>query len=233
MTRSSTCAATPAGERVRPELRKNEGGAGLFEVVTTLLLVGTGVLFGIFLHRYGGDYQSRLRSPEFAPEKSMSLVEFELLDSEGRTTRRSDFEGKMLVVNFVFTSCGATCFQVSRRMAELQGRLAGRNEVRLVSITIDPRTDRPKTLAGFANRLGAVTSQWTFLTGEPAEVERLLDSSFLPGFAGAKRDPYLGILDATRIAVVDRQGRLRGFFDGLKTNVPDAIERVVNGILEE
>lgn len=233
MSRSSPDSFGSPGEKVGTEPVKTGGGTGLFEIVTALLLVAAGILFGVFLHRYGGDYQSRMESPEFAPEKAMSLMDFRLIDSEGRESRRADFEGKVLLVNFVFTSCGATCFQVSRRMAELQRRMAERNEVRLVSITIDPRTDSPKTLAGFAHRLGAQSPQWTFLTGEPVEVERLLDSSFLPGFAGAKRDPYLGILDATRIALVDRQGRLRGFFDGLKTNAPDAIERVVNGVLKE
>lgn len=213
--------------------KKTKGLPGLFEIVTTVLLIGVGVFFGVFLHRYGGDYQSRTNAPEFSPEKALSLVDFRLINSEGGESRRSDFEGKVLLVNFVFTSCGASCFQVSRHVADVQRRMAGRDDVRFLSITIDPRTDRPKTLAEFARRLGAQTPQWTFLTGEPADVEHLLDSSFLPGFAGSKRDPFLGILDATRIALVDRQGRLRGFFDGLKTNVPDSIERVVNGVLKE
>jgi protein SCO1/2 len=190
-------------------------------------------LFGLLLQRYGGDYSSRLEGPEFAPEKAMSLVDFHLVNSDGRAVERAEFQGQILLVNFVFTSCGATCFQVSRRLVELQQRLRDRTDVRIVSITIDPRSDTPSALTKFAGRLGAQRPQWTFLTGDTSEVEHVLDASFLPGFARAKRDPFQGILDTTRIALVDRDGRLRGFFDGLKTNAPDAIERVLAVVARE
>lgn len=152
------------------------------------------------------------------------LGEFTLTDRTGRTVSRRDLEGRYCVVSFVSTACGFTCTEVSRRLATVQRGLAGRDDVRLVSFTIDPRTDTPQVLSEFARKFGADTNRWFFLTGDREPLFTLIEDSFLPAdkTAGLKTVSG-GFLHTDHIAVVDPGGRVLAYFDGLKPGTPAAI----------
>ncbi len=159
-----------------------------------------------------------------APLGARALVDFTLTERSGRTVSRDELRGRLLVVSFLFTSCSLSCRAVNDRMAELQQALAGAEDVRLVSLTVDPRTDTPETLARFAARYRADPDRWLFLTGEKAEVYRLIETSFL------SRAPELetlipgGFVNLDHLAVVDRTGRVRELIHGLR---PGAVARVL------
>ncbi len=111
--------------------------------------------------------------PLFAGE--LTVPDVSVVDQNGRTLRfRSDLvDGHVVAISFVFTSCTTICTPLGTRMAALQPLLAGRNDVRLISVTVDPRTDTPQRLkawsAKFTKRPG-----WTLVTGDGKEIEKLL-----------------------------------------------------------
>jgi protein SCO1/2 len=77
-------------------------------------------------------------------------------------------DGRPVLLNFVYTSCTAICPILSQTFAEFQHRLgAARDQVRMVSISIDPEQDTPKRLSEYARRFDA-GRQWTFYTGTNA-----------------------------------------------------------------
>ncbi|HXI71300.1 MAG TPA: SCO family protein [Verrucomicrobiae bacterium] len=163
------------------------------------------------------------------PDAPRELTGFSLTDRTGRTVTRAELAGKFLVVNFVFTGCSITCLDVNRRMAEIQGLTATHPDVRLVSLTVDPRSDTPAVLAEFGNRFGADTNRWFLLTGDKAVLYELIEKSFIP------RDPndaynFMpgGFTHTERIAVVDTQGHVRTFFDGLKPETSQAVAEEIN-----
>ena len=83
---------------------------------------------------------------------------------------------KVVLINFVFTQCGDACPLITAKLVQAKkdlGELFGR-EVRFLSISIDPRHDRPQDLAKFARKFDAVHPEWLFLTGEPANVEAVV-----------------------------------------------------------
>lgn len=164
------------------------------------------------------------------------LADFQLVERSGRPVSRTDLAGETLVVNFVFSSCSVTCLQVNRHLAEVQRLLAvqGVTGVRLVSVTVDPRTDTPEVLTEFANRFGADRERWLFLTGETRAVDALISTSFLDRAEAAYGDSMPGGYAGTdRIAIVDRQGLVREFVDGLADTAPqrvmEALARVHEG----
>jgi protein SCO1 len=148
----------------------------------------------------------------------LPLVDFTLTDRTGRTVTRADLSGKFLVVNFVFTGCSISCLAVNHRMTQVQEAVASQEDVRLVSLTVDPDSDTPERLAKFAMQFKADTNRWLFLTGEKRMLHPLLEESFL-----VQRDQRLlgfvpgGFSHTDRIAVMDNRGRLRGLINGLKT----------------
>jgi protein SCO1/2 len=79
--------------------------------------------------------------------------------------------GKTVVMNFVFTSCTTICSPMGANFGALQTLLG--DDVRLISVTIDPGTDTPQRLLEWSRRFKA-TPRWTLVTGKPADIERLL-----------------------------------------------------------
>jgi protein SCO1/2 len=209
-------AAPPSGERPGADLKAFTWGA-----------VGVGLVFLAVL----GGLIARSRLTERVgqePGVARTLAPFRLVERSGREVVRDEFQGKYLVVNFVFTSCSLPCLEVNRQMAEVQRRLADAADVQLVSITIDPRTDTPANLVQFADRFGADAKRWLFLTGERNAVFSLIDRSFL-----SKAPPDMAILlpggydRSDRIALVDPQGQVWRYVDGLKPGVADAVVEAI------
>lgn len=168
------------------------------------------------------------------PTIARKLGEFSLTDRTGRTVTRSELAGKIAVVNFIHTGCSISCEQVNRRMAEIQALVAGQEDVQLVSLTVDPRTDTPPVLAEFAVKFGAETNRWWMLTGEKQAVYGLIEGSFL------ERDPLAkdlampgGFIGVERIALVDRDGNVRRFFNGLKPTTPAELVAAVQQLRQE
>lgn len=160
------------------------------------------------------------------PERPRALGDFRMTDSTGREVTSAELRNKLLVVNFVFTSCSVSCAQVNRQMAKVQSLVSGNDDVRLVSFTVDPGTDTPPVLAQFGAKFGADTNRWLMLTGDKQRIYELIEDSFL------KRDPTLitspmpgGFIGTDRIVVVDRAGRIRRYFDGFNQGTPAAIEQ--------
>jgi len=152
------------------------------------------------------------------PDQPRQLVAFSLTERSGRTVTQTELTGKFLVVNFVFTGCSLSCRVVNDRMAEIQRLVAGTPDVQLVSVTVDPRSDSPAALTKFAASYGADSNRWLFLTGETAEVHRLIETSFIP------RSPELasfipgGFTNTDRILLVDTKGNVCTSFNGLNPN---------------
>jgi cytochrome oxidase Cu insertion factor (SCO1/SenC/PrrC family) len=154
------------------------------------------------------------------PRQSRQLTEFRLTERSGRLVERAEFQGKILVANFVFTGCSLACYEVSRRMTEIQGYVASKPDVQLVSFSVDPRTDTPEVLSSFADRLKADSKRWLFLTGDKGEVYRVIETSFLPKAPLDAPSLIPGNFDrAERIVVVDRDGKVRRYFDGMSSSV--------------
>jgi protein SCO1/2 len=99
-----------------------------------------------------------------------------LIDQNGRHVRFNDLvKDKLVVVNFIFTSCTTVCSPMGANFAALQRRLGTRNDVALISVSIDPTTDTPAKLKSWSARFGARPG-WTLVTGAQNDVDRLLKS---------------------------------------------------------
>ena len=84
-------------------------------------------------------------------------------------------EDRTVAVNFVFTTCTTVCPALTTTMRAIQRELGDRvgQDVWLISVSVDPTVDRPERLRAFANGFGAGPG-WTFVTGEPRDIDRLL-----------------------------------------------------------
>jgi protein SCO1/2 len=132
---------------------------------------------------------------------------FSLTERSGRPLGLVDLQNKVWIADFIFTTCPGPCPRMSAQMASLQRALEGKEEVRLVSITVDPETDTPEVLTQYADRYQAKNDYWYFLTGDTATIHRLARDGFRVG----------GVEDlmthSTRFILVDRGAQVRGYYD--------------------
>jgi protein SCO1/2 len=159
--------------------------------------------------------------------------EFSLLERSGGTVTNADLLGKVWVAQFFFAECTGPCPTLSARMSAIQGKLKKHGaDVRLVSITLDPLADRPPVLKKYADRYQADADQWVFLTTlDGKSTEKLVEEGFLTTVQ--KGTPGSQIVHGTSFAVVDRQGRIRAFHDGMSGEVVGKVVTDVESLLRE
>lgn len=156
---------------------------------------------------------------------------FSLTERSGRRIGLEDLRGLVWVANFIYTECTETCPTQSLEISRLQAELADSADLRLVSITVDPKHDTPEVLRRYADRYGA-TDRWLFLTGGKREIYCLAKQ----GFRLAVEDPAAGepiecgvafrlgpvpawashgsgglIMHSARLVLVDRAARIRAY----------------------
>ena len=131
----------------------------------------------------GADPHAAHRSSTYsAHETKITLPDVILHDSEGREQTLSGLmHNRVVILNFVFTSCTTICPAFSAIMRSTEQQLSGRlgKEVILVSISVDPVNDTPEKLRTYARRIGA-GPHWYWLTGHPVDIEQALRAYGVP-----------------------------------------------------
>ena len=174
-----------------------------------------------------------------APEPPSRLAvirpapDFALTTQDDRPLRRADLRGKVLLVSFVFTTCSGSCSATTHRMGQVQQALKERgllkgDRVRLVSITLDPARDTPAVLSRYMRLYDADPASWSFLTGKPEQVEKVIKDWGMwtkPAANGQLDHP-------SRVFLVDGRGRIREIYD-LTFLKPSWVVEDVEGLLKE
>lgn len=135
------------------------------------------------------------------------LPDFNLVNQQGQEVGLTTLEGQIWVADFIFTTCAGPCPIMSRKMAALQRKFMHQPQLHLVSFSVNPEYDTPAVLAQYADRYGAQDDRWTFLTGSIEEIHRLAAEGFK---MGSIETP---VNHSTYFALVDGQGRLRGYYN--------------------
>jgi protein SCO1 len=172
-------------------------------------------------------------APREVPATSATLntkaPEFVLLNQEGHRFESTKLHGKVIVLNFIFTTCTDVCPLFTANLAQLQRTLKNEpGNVFFVSITTDPEVDSPKVLKSYAQRYGADFQNWAFLTGSEEQLKEVWKSF---GVRVIKKGR--GLVQHTSLTtVIDRQGIRRFNFFGEKWQLKDLL-RDTSALLDE
>lgn len=139
---------------------------------------------------------------------------FDLVDQDGHPFSDRALRGHPWIASFMFTSCRTICPLLTTQQGNVARRLADVPSVRFVSITVDPERDTPPVLRAFAEQHHADLTRWSFLTGEPALVRRVIEGGLLQpvGEHEARPDGAYDIVHTARLLLVDGEGRARGLY---------------------
>lgn len=171
------------------------------------------------------------------------VPDFQLVKQSGQPFTSQDLSGTIWVANFVFTRCPGICPLLSARMSKLQTALqdAGQTEILLVSFSVDPEWDTPKRLSSYADKHGADSRRWFFLTGELPAVQQLVTQGFQLSMLNARMNtPPEGshtdheqpmqleqIVHSDRFVLIDPEFRIRAYYRG---NAEELIDHVLHDI---
>ena len=206
-----------------------------YVAIVMSLFIGTGFflfIYGLNKHETETGAAAENSLPRLiSPDHPRQLINFSLTDRTGRNVARAELDGKILVVDFLYTSCSLTCPVVNKCMAQIQQLTTNQPDVKLISLTVDPRDDTVDALEKYGERFGADTNRWLLLTGDKTTLYDLIGNSFL---AQDLNDPFNympgNFVHTERIALVDSRGKLRGFFDGLNENTAAAVVEEIKNL---
>lgn len=183
--------------------------------VLVIALVGTAAEL-LYRNRTGepGLLASGATRPGLA--KFGTVPDFSLTDRSGTPVKLADLKGKVWLADFVYTTCPDSCPMLSNRLADWQKDILAAGDVRLVSFSVDPEHDTPEVLRRYAKRFQA-SDRWLFLTGDKTQVARIAREGFLLGFENDPRASGTSptISHSTKIALVDKSGVVRKYYDGI------------------
>lgn len=145
--------------------------------------------------------------------------DFVLRNADGGNVGLSDLRGKVVVLHFIYARCPDVCPLHADRIAEIQqmvNQTPMKEQVQFISITTNPINDNAKVLRDYGPAHGLDPVNWTFLTtapDQPEDTTRRLAEAYGHKFSKTE-DGYQvhGIVTH----VIDREGRWRANFHGLK-----------------
>jgi protein SCO1/2 len=146
------------------------------------------------------------------------VPDFSLSDQDGRMVSLADWRGQIHVADLIFTRCAGECLLMAATFQKLQTVLPASPSVRLVSLTSDPAYDTPAILKKYGDRFGARAGVWTFLTGPKEQMRRLamdgLKLAMMDKKPSEQDTPVDLVIHSAKLVLIDRNGRIRGYFDG-------------------
>lgn len=156
-----------------------------------------------------------------------TIPAFKLVDQEGDTVTENTVKGKIYVADFFFGTCPSICPTMAQQMLRVHEKFKGVDDFAILSHTIDPDHDTVAYLKGYAEKLGIENnSTWHFLTGVQEEIYELGEKDYMVTVGQDASAPG-GFIHSGHFWLVDKDRRLRGFYDG---TIASHVDRLMNDI---
>ena len=180
-------------------------------------------------------FYSALKPKKVLPIYQPSMVNYELVDStlqhvkkyhkiapfsfenqNGKTITQDDYEGKIYIADFFFTTCPTICPKMTANMGSIQEEILNDSSVMLLSYSVTPKIDSVPRLKKYAIEKGVNDEKWNLLTGNKKEIYTMARKSYLVVKEDGDGGPY-DMIHTENFILVDPKKRIRGFYDGTDT----------------
>ena len=162
---------------------------------------------------------------------------FSFKNQEGRVITESEVLNRVYVVEYFFTTCKSICPIMNKQMERVHKAFSDEEDFRILSFTVDPEVDTVDRMRIYAEEHGVVDDeQWHFLTGRKEDLYSLARKSFFvlkPAEAQNLGDAGSDFIHTNNFVLVDRKGRLRGYYDGTSEEEVGKLIKDIQILLEE
>lgn len=154
------------------------------------------------------------------------ISDFHLINQNGDSISKSDFEGKIYVADFFFTRCQTICPVMAVNMSELQAYYKEDDDLKFLSHSVTPDIDSVPVLKAYATKNGAIDGKWDITTGKKKHIYELARKSYfavLDEGDGGDQD----FIHTEQFVLIDKKNQIRGFYDGTDA---EEIDRIIKDI---
>ena len=158
--------------------------------------------------------------------KYHTIADFSFINQNGEKITQKNYEGKIYVADFFFTTCGSICPKMTTNMVDIQTAIKNNPKILLLSHTVLPEIDSVAALKTYALKNGVIDAKWNLVTGDKKEIYTMARKSYLAVKMG-KPEELFDMVHTENFILVDDKRRIRGFYDG--TNKKE-IQRLIEDI---
>ncbi|MDX1767134.1 MAG: SCO family protein [Arenibacter troitsensis] len=195
-----------------------------FKFLGLVLLIVSAVIISLFYNA--------LQPKEILPVYQPAMVNFELVDStlqhvkkyhtiadfaltnqNGKLVTQKDYENKIYIADFFFTTCPTICPIMTKNMAGIQDKILNDEDVMLLSHSVTPDIDSVPQLKEYALEKGVKDNKWNLVTGDKQQIYELARKSYMAVKTDGDGGPY-DMIHTENFILVDKERRIRGFYDG-------------------
>ncbi|NMH87569.1 SCO family protein [Flavivirga algicola] len=133
---------------------------------------------------------------------------FSFTNQEGKTITNKDYEGKVYVIEFFFTTCPTICPRMNANLIQIQNTFKDFNDFGVASFTINPDYDTPEILKAYANKYGVTNPNWHLMTGNKETIYKLSNEGFNL-YTAEEADAAGGFEHSGNFALIDKNGYIR------------------------
>lgn len=161
---------------------------------------------------------------------------FSFVNQNGKTITSDEVKGKIHIAEYFFTTCKSICPVMNKQMQRVNRTFKNNDDIKILSFTVDPKVDTVAQIKWYADRHGATNDNWHFLTGDKMELYNLARTSYFvlkPAEAQNLGDAGSDFIHTNNFVLVDRQSRIRGYYDGTSEEEVNKLIHDIKLLLEE
>jgi protein SCO1/2 len=183
-------------------------------------------------------YQPAMVAPELVDEsiqyvkKYHTIAPFSVINQNGQAISEQDYDNSIYVADFFFTTCPSICPIMTKNMYALQQRLGPYLDVKLLSFSVTPEIDTVEQLKRYAIENKVNDSRWNLVTGSKKEIYELARKSYLVVKEDGDGGPH-DMIHTENFVLVDKQKRIRGYYDGTQAAAMNEILRDIAILITE
>ena len=147
--------------------------------------------------------------------KYHTVADFSFTNQNGKTITQKNYEGKIYVADFFFTTCTSICPKMTANLFDVQEAIKDNPKVMLLSHTVFPENDNVAVLKAYAKKYDIDDKKWNLVTGDKKEIYTMARKSYLAVKLGKPEELY-DMVHTENLVLVDTKRRVRGFYDGTK-----------------
>jgi len=214
-----------------------------FRKLALVLLVLSIIIVGLFYTALKPKevlpvFQPAMVTPELVDEsiqfvkKYHTIAPFSMTNQNGETITEKEYDNTIYVADFFFTTCPSICPIMTKNMHTLQEKLVDLPQVKLLSFSVTPQIDSVAQLKRYALKNKVDDTRWNLVTGKKKEIYELARKSYLVVKDDGDGGPY-DMIHTENFVLVDKQKRIRGFYDGTQLEAMDDILHDIELLVSE
>ncbi len=159
-------------------------------------------------------------------KENHTVLDFSLINQNGKIITQEDYKNKVYVVDFFFTSCTSICPLMTNNLLRVQQEVLNTNDIMFLSLSVTPEIDSVPVLRKYATDKGIIDGKWNVTTGDKKHIYELARKSY---FAVVEQGDggLQDFIHTPNFILVDKKKQIRGIYDG--TNAAE-IERLLQDI---